>query len=104
MSPEERAVAERDILGVRKTIAIGMDIEAFMRSTAGQAIAARANMEMENAQDALAEVDPFDGHAVAKAQMAYRVPAAVLSWLGGFVDEGKAAEIQFAAADAASQG
>lgn len=97
----EEQLEARDILGLRRTIELGMEARAFMESPLGRYLQARANHDLEVARDHLMTVDPTDRSAVQAAQLAAQVPGQVLSYIGQCVEEGRNAETQFIEADAA---
>lgn len=104
LSPEERAVEERDIAGVRRTIAVGMDVAAFLTTASGQALVLRCEADALEAMRELVQVNAADLKAVVEAQIEARVPAAVLAYLGRLIAEGQSAEEQFIQAEAAAAG
>jgi hypothetical protein len=73
---------------------LGIDTEAFFQTRLGKSIVHRANAERFRALLALAEIDATDTQKVVAIQNEARLPVMLLTWLKGFVQEGREAEIQ----------
>lgn len=95
---QEQRELQDEVGEARRLMEIGMDVEAFMRTPAGLYIQARANRELEEAQDALVSADASDMAKVREYQLEARVAQRLLSYLGDIVQEGKNAERAFRAA------
>lgn len=83
---------QRDAHGIMATIAFGLDAEAFMGSTLGKYLTAKAQADMANAQEALLTVDPEDARAVRKLQNDAAIASNFLLWLGQAVTAGEIAQ------------
>lgn len=93
----------RDVQQLERQIARGFDVEAFLKTDIGQYIQARASRELEDAQEALLEVDAGDMAAVRDLQLRGRVAARVLTYFADIVAEAEVAEQQHAQVYAESQ-
>lgn len=91
--PDE--LERRDIAAVRKTIAFGLDVTAFMQSDIGRHLQARANQHIEQAFEAFKTVDAEDPKAIRKLQNDALAAEHFLQWLGEAVTEGEQAETTF---------
>jgi hypothetical protein len=106
--PEEtQGEAERaaELNRLKATIGLGMDVRQFLEHGGGRALTARANAEIQAAQDAWVEHNPEDpdqAAAMRKKHFDARVAAAVLSWLGDIVTEGENAERNYIAQEEGS--
>lgn len=98
---QEQRELQDEVGEARRLMEVGMDVEAFMKTPAGRYIQARANRELEAAQDSLvsAALNSAEGRAAAQEhQLNARVAQRLLSYLGDIVQEGKNAERAFRAA------
>jgi len=98
---QEQRELQDEVGEARRLMEVGMDVEAFMKTPAGRYIQARANKELEDAQEFLvnASLDSPEGRAAAQEQqLNARVAQRLLSYLGDIVQEGKNAERAFRAA------
>lgn len=93
---EQRELSEQ-AQEAKRLLEIGLDVEAFMRTPAGRYIQARANAELQEAQDALVECSPLDTTTITLHQVKARTAQRVLVYLGDIVTEGKNAERAFVA-------
>ncbi|MBP7966155.1 MAG: hypothetical protein KAZ23_01960 [Burkholderiaceae bacterium] len=95
---QEQRELQDEVGEARRLMEVGMDVEAFMKTPAGRYIQARANKELEEAQDALvdAALESAEGRAAAQEhQLKARVAQRLLTYLGDIVQEGKNAERSF---------
>lgn len=90
VSNDPRIQAEVTLL--KRVIGRGFDVEAFMGSEPGKYFQLRANRELEEAQEALVQVDAADIAAIRALQMKAQVAQRVLTWFGDAVTEGENAE------------
>ena len=86
---------DNELAEVQAEIALGLDCEAFMQSSAGRYLQARANQEIETALERLKTVDPTDPEAVRRLQNDVRVAEAFLIWMGEAVTSGEQAQKLF---------
>lgn len=93
----------KDVQQLQRLMARGYDVEAFMKTDMGVYIRARANRELEEAQEALLEVNASDTAAITELQLKGRVAARLLTYFGDMVTEAEAAEQQHAQAYTESQ-
>lgn len=80
---------------VQRTIAFGMDVKAFMRTTLGQYLTQRANSDIAAAQDELLTVDAADTEGVRKLQNKAAIASCFLDWMGQAVTAGEVAQQEF---------
>ena len=80
---------DRELTQIRAQIAFGMDVQAFMRSSIGQYLTARANNDVEAALESLKTVDPEDAKAIRKLQNDAKCAESFLLWMGEAVTEGE---------------
>lgn len=86
---------QREMQQIRNQIAFGLDCKAFMESSIGRYLAARANADTEEAMEALKTVDPTDPDAIRKLQNDIKCAENFLLWMGEAVTEGENAERTF---------
>lgn len=86
---------QREIQQIRNQIAFGLDCKAFMDSSIGRYLAAKANGDIEAATDALKTVDPTNPDAIRKLQNDIKCAENFLLWMGEAVTEGENAERTF---------
>ncbi len=83
---------QRDLATTQAEIAFGMDVEAFMNTSFGRFLSAKANKDREEALEALAEVDPERPEAIRKLQNDIHAAERFLIWMEEAVVAGKNAE------------
>lgn len=83
---------QQEVQLLKKAIGRGFDVEAFMGSEIGQYLRLRASREIEEAQEALIDVDAFDATRIRDLQLQARVGQRVLSYLADAITEGENAE------------
>ena len=80
---------DRELTQIQAQIAFGMDVQAFMRSSIGQYLTAKANTEIEAALQALKTADPEDAKAIRTLQNDAKCAENFLLWMGEAVTEGE---------------
>lgn len=85
MSQQEQS----DLTQIQAQIAFGLDVQAFMGSTIGRYLTARANNDIEAATDALKTVDAEDPKAIRKLQNEVKCAESFLLWMGEAVTDGE---------------
>lgn len=80
---------------IRATIAFGMDVEAFMQSSIGKYLTARANADIEDALERLKTIDPQDWKLIQSTQNEIHRAEMFLLWMGQAVTEGENATRAF---------
>jgi hypothetical protein len=88
---------QQELALLKRAIGVGFDVEAFMKSDIGAYMRLRASRQLEEAQEALVEVDASDPHAVRALQMKAQVASRVLTWFADAIAEGENAERQLQA-------
>lgn len=71
---------------------LGIEAQTFIESNLGKYVIARAEKQIDAANMALSEVDPFDSARVAHLQAKIGVARAAVQWIAEAVNEGYAAE------------
>ncbi|MDD2989810.1 MAG: hypothetical protein PHI64_12710 [Zoogloea sp.] len=82
-----------------KTVDFGFEVQAFLESTIGRYLAARAKDEVTEALELLKAVDPENPKAVRALQNRVAVAENVLYWLAEAIQEGQSAEAQLTQGD-----
>jgi exonuclease VII small subunit len=80
-----------------RQVALGLDVQAFLATTAGQQLVARCDDLIESARAQLEDVDPEDPKAVRRLQNEAAIGHAIKRWLEEFAMSGEQAEQQIAA-------
>lgn len=76
---------------LQKAVQIGDKARAFLSSELGQHIADRAQVEIDDALEKLANVNPIDSEAVRKHQNDLHRAESALMWLAEAIQNGDAA-------------
>lgn len=71
---------------------IGIEAEQFLRTSVGQYLIGRAELEEREALESLGEVDPENAKAVREAQFRLQVARAVPRWLSDAIQSGRIAQ------------
>lgn len=90
----------REVLHMRNLIHLGIEAEAFLKSSLGQYLQACAKRDREEAMTRLLAADPMNHGQVAAAQTDARIARRALEWLAQAIHAGTAAEHAFIEADA----
>lgn len=98
--PQERREASEELTDIRQRIALGMDVEALLRTGPGRYLRDRANAVLQEALVGLAQVDAEDVKAIRALQHKYQAGHFFLDWLEEAVQDGKQAEAAFRAFEA----
>jgi len=79
-------------LEVRKTIALGMDMEAFLASDVGKYLSACAEQDLQIFRKQLDDLDPDDSKAIRDLQQEIAVRKTWKDWIMLAINEGNAAQ------------
>ncbi len=88
---------QRDLTALQREVALGIEVEVFMKSVAGRYLAAKANTEREEALEAFKSVDPENAKAIRALQNKVAVAEMFLLWTGELVTAGENAATTFIA-------
>jgi len=73
---------------LERTIALGFEAEAFLKSDIGRYLVARADEEIECAVEELKGVDPEDAKAIRALQGKINVAESIQYWLAEAIQDG----------------
>lgn len=90
---------DRDLTQIQAQIAFGLDVQAFMASTIGRYLTAKANADIEAATDALKTANPEDPVVIRKLQNEVKCAENFLLWMGEAVTEGENSQRTYIDAD-----
>lgn len=85
----------QEVQALQRAMARGMDAEAFLKDDLGLYFRLKASRELEEAQEALVDVDAAETPRVRELQLKARVAQRVLTWFADAVAEGENAATQF---------
>ena len=81
---------------LEQAIELSARTRAFLASPIGRAICERAEQQRADALEALHQTNPYDGAAVAQAQLQVRAIDTAMRWLAAMIEEGDAADFEIA--------
>lgn len=90
---------DRELTQIQAQIAFGLDVQAFMRSSIGVYLTAKANNDIDAALESLKTADPEDAKAIRTLQNDIKCAENFLLWMGEAVTDGENSQRTYIDAD-----